>query len=151
MTTGESLTLTIVAIPFKTGSLFKCFIYCACPLRLFVAIPFKTGSLFKYNSVDAIVVTVRSQSPSKPGHYSNDFGKKQDKIDQPASQSPSKPGHYSNITLTFLETVDNKSQSPSKPGHYSNPPQGVELLHIIVAIPFKTGSLFKSLSEFLTF
>ena len=37
-----------------------------------VAIPFKTGSLFKYDDDSNIVKSLlASQSPSKPGHYSN--------------------------------------------------------------------------------
>ena len=129
-----------------------------------VAIPFKTGSLFKFMEKKTNFLQL-SQSPSKPGHYSNMIKKLTLTISE-KSQSPSKPGHYSNTLSLWNKVWRWLSQSPSKPGHYSNiaaqinasppycrnPLQNRVTIQIatdqsgtatIVAIPFKTGSLFK--------
>jgi len=136
----EGLTLSGVAIPFKTGSLFKFFFTKAGSFQQ-VAIPFKTGSLFKFRIVRKAGGRI-SRNPlqnrvtiqiicffTKAGSFRRN--PLQNRVTIQIHWDPS-------ATKIFL------SQSPSKPGHYSNvDPSGNGEYLIKVAIPFKTGSLFK--------
>jgi len=84
-----------------------------------VAIPFKTGSLFKF-MLPAKFGTLDRRNPLQNRVTIQIGHAKIDTICDPMSQSPSKPGHYSN---------------KSYKGWWYN--------CNAVAIPFKTGSLFK--------
>ena len=129
-----------------------------------VAIPFKTGSLFKFNPHSKRVGHDLSQSPSKPGHYSNYWPTTSPR--SRLSQSPSKPGHYSNpvvfllvqsiwrrnplqnrvtIQIGTIEFVaeDTGSRNPLQNRVTIQMPVFLVVSISTVAIPFKTGSLFK--------
>ncbi|KPA14052.1 hypothetical protein MHK_005743 [Candidatus Magnetomorum sp. HK-1] len=131
-----------VAIPFKTGSQFKWNQLCLAELFQRVAIPFKTGSQFKSGFELLIRFMEGSQSPSKPGHNSNLRVLKWERFEM--SQSPSKPGHNSNCcALDDKKNLDSRNPLQNRvtiqiPGFYYVTTYGD------VAIPFKTGSQFKS-------
>ena len=168
----KGMEIFSVAIPFKTGSLFKSprlkgdlFLSCRNPLQNRVTIQILAFG-FEINGK-------RSQSPSKPGHYSNSF------IPNNACTLrivaiPFKTGslfkcnQFGNATITVgrnplqnrvtiqiycVEAIDADGTVaiPFKTGSLFKLSSVFADVDSTVAIPFKTGSLFKSLSEFLTF